>query len=511
MPDKETFSTKKVRKSLFHFALGKVISGLIGLAMLIAMVRLLPATDYGAFVTFVALMEVSLLVSNLGVYPFAQRYITEAMAPRYQRFLPVLAWGSVGYRALTLALAVGALMLCASGVIAFFAIAAPVNALLLYGVAIFSEGMARYIDLAFDSLLEQARTQICILARNGTRLLLLLGACSLDFPIDIALVASIEALSATGGMIFSLFVLWGFLKPFSKDRNSESTSEMPFQLARLLRFSIPYYLAQCFTQVYSPDMIKLLISRLLGVLDAATFGFAHAISFVLQRYLPAQLLIGLIRPVIVSRQVGGANTDELTRLGNFVLKVNHFLLIPIIAYFVIVGVEFTAWLSKGKIADSSHVLVLLTALLLAQAVHIIFSTIAIALEDRRSVLIATIAAIPGVGFGVLFAQGYGPAGMAAGLWVSELLWCSVTWFLLSKQGFAFRIDWPAWLKLCLGGVMAGGLSHNVTGHLSGPAELLLAAVVLGTTYLVFCYLTKPFNDLERQSINKMLPRPLFVF
>lgn len=41
-------------------------------------------------------------------------------------------------------------------------------------------------------------------------------------------------------------------------------------------------------------MIKLLISRLLGVLDAATFGFAHAISFVLQRYLPAQLLIGLI-------------------------------------------------------------------------------------------------------------------------------------------------------------------------------------------------------------------------
>ena len=99
MPDKETFSTKKVRKSLFHFALGKVISGLIGLAMLIAMVRLLPATDYGAFVTFVALMEVSLLVSNLGVYPFAQRYITEAMAPRYQRFLPVLAWGSMSLTA----------------------------------------------------------------------------------------------------------------------------------------------------------------------------------------------------------------------------------------------------------------------------------------------------------------------------------------------------------------------------------------------------------------------------
>lgn len=89
----------------------------------------------------------------------------------------------------------------------------PVNVLLLYGVAIFSEGMARYIDLAFDSLLEQARIQICILARNGTRLLLLMGAYLLDF-IDIALVASIEAISATGGMIFSLFIFWGFLKPF---------------------------------------------------------------------------------------------------------------------------------------------------------------------------------------------------------------------------------------------------------------------------------------------------------
>lgn len=506
----DTFSTQKVRRSLAHFAIGRVISGLISLTMLVAMVRLLPAADYGVYVTFVALLEIVLLVSNLGAYPFAQRYITEAIFASNKGYLPALAWGSVLYRGLTLAAVVAALIACADALLAFFSIPAPRNALVLYGIAIFGEGTARYIDLLFDSLLEQARTQVCILVRNGARLALVLGAAFLGARMDISLIAGFEAIAATGGMLFSLLVLWKFLKPFCQSASAVD-GESPFTLARLVRFSMPYYLAQCFTQIYSPDTVKLLVSRLLGILDAAAFGFAHAISFVLQRYLPAQLLIGLIRPVLVSRQVGGTCSSELTRLGNLILKVNHFLLVPIISYFVIVGSEFQEWLSKGKINDASHVLVLLAALLLAQGVHVILSAIAIALEDRRSVLIGTVAAVPGVAFGMLLTRAFGVEGMAYGLWLSELLWCGVTWMLLRRQGFHFEIDWLAWLKFAAAGFAAGLITDLAGLDATGFPGLTMVALLLGLLYLVACYVLKPFTTRERETINKLLPKPVFVF
>ena len=506
----DPFSRNRIQSSLLHFGIGKIVSGLIGLCLFIALVRLLPATDYGTYVTFVAMMEVLLIVSNLGVYPFAQRYITEARLPAHHNYLSFVTWASVLYRAATLSVSVILLMLGATTVLDSLGILVTFKIFALFCVAIFCEGLARYIDLLFDSLLEQARTQICILVRNSARLVMILGAIYFDYKIDIGFVAAVEAIAAGLGMLFSLFVLKKMLEPFGRYKRG-GLKNSPFQVKRLLRFSLPYYTAQFLTQIYSTDTVKLVISQTLGAIDTAVFGFAHAISFIMQRYLPAQLLIGLLRPVLVARRAGGGSDAELLRLGNFILKVNHFLLVPVVSFFCVAGPGFVIWLSNGKYAGASAILILLSGLLLLQAVHAIMSAVAIALEDRHAVLTGTIGAIPGIGVGFMLIQPLGSAGMAVGLWLSELLWCSITWLMLRRKGFRFSIDWLAWAKLLVSGVAAGITSFLVMPSPSQGQELFLAAGIVSFTYLIICAVIKPFSQSERDILNGMLPVPVFIF
>ncbi|SEP35575.1 oligosaccharide flippase family protein [Nitrosovibrio sp. Nv6] len=505
------FSGWQIRSSLGYFTVGKIASGLIGLVLLVVLVRLLPATEYGAYVIWVAIMEITLLVSNAGAYPIAQRYITEARLSPNLPWLPRLVWGSLTYRLLTLAIAAAALLIFAQNLLDAVGLTVFSELFLLYVFAIVFEGAARYIDLVFDALLQQGRSQFCILIRSGTRLAVVLSLLYMKGTLTLQDVIWMEVIAALFGFSISTLILFFYLRQVCAGLKITS-NKGPFELKRIFVFSLPLYVAQCMSQLYSPDAVKMVISRFLGVLEAAAFGLAHAFGLVLQRYLPAQLLIGLIRPVLVARRAGGGSNDELVHIGNLILKVNHFFLIPVIAFFGIRGFEFVSEVSNGKHLAAGHLLFWLSGLLLLQGLHTILSAVAIALEDRRAVLAGTFAAAPGILAGIALSDNFGANGMVAGLWISELLWCSAAWWCLRNAKFHFRINWGSWLKLAACGGCAAWVA-NWSRALTDNSllDLGLCAFILGLTYLVVCSLLKPFSAEERSSINRLLPWPMFFF
>jgi O-antigen/teichoic acid export membrane protein len=506
--ENEPFSLARMRGSLYIFGLGKVLSGLIGVAWLLTLVRALDITHYGGYVVLLALLEIVLLVSNAGVYPFAQRYITEARLPRNLQLLPRLLWSSLAYRMFTLLLAAGALMWFAEPLANTIGQPSLARVLGLYAFVIVFEGAARYLELTFEALLEQGRAQLCALSRNTARLLAVTVFWSTHESLGLADVIHIEAVTSGLGLLLAVGVMAKTLGAYGRSAQPQTRTPDSFSLARLMPFALPLFLAQCLTQLYSPDAIKLLVSRILGVVEAATFGFAHAICFVLQRYLPANLLIGLIRPMLVARRANSSSNQSMIVVGNLILKINLFLLLPLAALFAVAGREFSDLVSGGKYPQAAPLLFMLTLLMVLNGLHVVLSMLATALEDRRAVLVGTLVSVPGIGVGLFLVPMFGATAMVLGLWLSEILWCAFTVWMLRQRGFHFYIDMAAWTKLlaaaCMAAAVAAGLAHWLT--LTGNSKLLMVAFAIGTVYLVACLMLAPVSTDERKMLLRLMPK-----
>lgn len=503
------YSISRMRSSLYAFAAGKIVSGAIGVVWLVGIVRMLAVSDYAAYITLIALLEITLLVSNAGVYPFAQRYITEARLPQNLDQLPRLVWQSIAYRVVTLAVAGAVLSVFASPLANWLGQPLVALGLALYIFVIAFEGTARYIELVFESLLEQGWAQLTAVIRNGMRLALVYYVWATQGEVALIALVQLEATTTGLGLALGLIAMRIALARYP---HAEPATEKPttFGLGRVWRFSAPLYLAQCLTQVYSPDTVKLFVSRVLGATEVAVFGFAHSFSYFLQRYLPASLLIGLIRPMLVARKAASGSDDDLFLAGNLILKINLFLLLPVAALFAVQGREFSQLVSGGKYEDAGPLLFMLTLLLVLQGLHVVLSVLATAIENRSAVLGGTLVSMPGVLIGLLLAERMGAPAMAAGLWVSEAAWCAFTLYLLRRSGFRFTPDWQSWARLGAA-ALAAGLLAALFGHSVAPAGwlgLCLCALVIGTGYLLGCWLLRPLSNAEVALVARMLPGPL---
>jgi len=506
-PTNDPFSVARMRSSLYYFGAGKVISGLIGIVWLLVLVRVLDVSDYGGYIVLMALLEIVLLVSNGGVYPFAQRYLTEARLPHNLHLLPQLIWRSLCYRIATLALAAGSIAWFSQPLAVLVRQPLLTNVLGLYATVIVFEGSARYLELAFESLLEQGRAQLCAVLRNGSRLATVTVLWFASGNIRLADVVQVESVTAGLGVLLAAGVMLQALRTYRAQAHHQTKAAETFSLFRLMSFAVPLYVAQCLVHLYSPDTIKLIVSRLLGVAEAASFGFAHALSYVFQRYLPASLLIGLIRPMLVARRAQSSSDEDLLTVGNLVLKVNLFLVLPVAAIFAVAGRDFAALAAGGKYADAGPLLFLMTLLLSLTGAHVVLAMLATALEDRRAVLLGTIVSVPGVLIGIWLAPVWGALAMVLGLWVSELMWCSFTLMLLRQRGFAFYIDVAAWVKLCGAATVAGASAVALVHQLAllGPARLVAASLVIAIVYLASCIVLVPLSDTERKIISRFIP------
>lgn len=503
----EPFSVARMKGSLVLFGAGKVLSALVGIAWLLLLVRVLDVKSYGGYITLLALLEVTSLLSNAGVYAFAQRYLTEARLSHNLAHLPGLLWGSLIFRLSTLLVVVIAFGYLNSEVAGWLQQDHLVEILPIYGFVVLFEGAARYLELVFESLLEQAKAQAGVVLRNLSRVLLVWAWWFYTGTVTLRDVVIVELCTGIVGFLSALYFSWVITGIGRSSSELRDASSAEFGLGRFASFCLPMYAAQCLVLIYSPDTIKIIVSRLLGAVEAAAFGFAHAVSFVMQRYLPANLLLGLIRPMLVARRAHGNNDEQLVLVGNLILKINIFLLLPVVAFLALCGDDVSSLLSGGKFKGSGELIFLLTFLLVPMGLHVVMSMLATAVEDRRAVLLGTFASTPGVFIGVLLSRDMGSLAMALGLWVSELSWCFFTHHLLRRSGFHFQVDWLAWLKFFAAAIAAALIAYSVLGRgdFGLYFRLLVAVLVIFPIYLLTAFFLKPFSLAESKLFSRLMP------
>lgn len=505
------FTISRVRRSLLHFLLGKGFGAALGLLLLLLLVRVLSTPDYAFFIASLALLEVGAQLSSVGVLSAAQRYLPESLARGEGRLLQRLAWSLCGWRFASLLVVAGLIYVAADPLAAASGLGPYGAALRLYALVFVAESLARFLDLAFDSLLLQGFSQVSLLLRSAIRVVgVVVLSSSGTTQVDLHDWILIDALAAVTACIWGLVVLWWFLRREATHRPGGTAR---IDVRRYIGFALPSYVAASLYTLSSPSTVKLIAVRLLTTSGYAAFGFASALAATCQRYLPLFLLVGMIRPLFVAARQKPDYVERLPAMAGLVLKLNIFLLLPVGVFVLVAGESLGRLLSGGLYPEVGSLLPAFVLLLGAQAIRGVVSLMAQAMEDARGPLVGTTLGLLGLAVGMALASTLGGIGLCLGMVISEFLFVVVTLRSLKRHNMSLGIDRTGYLRMLT--VTAGtavvvfvSMQLIDVGTVIGLAA---AGVLTFVGYFGAGFFWKPFAQAERDMVNRLLNRNIFVW
>ncbi|MBB5204354.1 O-antigen/teichoic acid export membrane protein [Inhella inkyongensis] len=355
------YSLARLRRGVLHFLAGKVLSAALSLAALLLLARLLSTADYGRYVALVALVELGLGLASLGLDWVAGRYVPEyrvrASAVRLARFIVQLA----GLQALLLALLGLLLWSVAEPLAAWLGLGSQaLPAIHLYSLYLFLEGLSRVLrDQMLGHLLLQGRAQLALLVRHGVAVGACVGIWLLEQRADLVLVASIEVGATALGLLLAALGLGLALRAERSEVEGATCTWTEPPLSEMRRLALNSYASLLMSIPTRPQVLMLLVTRLAGAEAAALFGFARALSEQVLRFLPAELLLGFLRPALVARYLEARDFADLNLQTKRLLLVSLMVLAPVLCLALAQGPMVLSVLGGVGFAPAAPLLALL--------------------------------------------------------------------------------------------------------------------------------------------------------
>ena len=97
------------------------------------------------------------------------------------------------------------------------------------------------------------------------------------------------------------------------------------------------YLSYLLTLTYGPQFITFMLSRFAGLEATAAFGFARNLADQVRRYLPAELLYGLVRPALIARYAATRDVAAFNRNNALLFQVSLMFLAPLLVLGIAYG------------------------------------------------------------------------------------------------------------------------------------------------------------------------------
>lgn len=496
-----------VRASLLHFFFGKALNAVVSLLTLVMLARWLAPADYGVYIALLAMQATLLAVSSLGVETTAERFLPELRMRHADSEL-------LGFVAASMLIRLGSLLLLA--IIVWFA-AGSITALVGLGqyLAVFKSwlwvvvltGLFSFGVVLLEAMLHQRHAQQCmsfyVLAK-----LMLLGLAYQYLTVQISTLVYIELIATA---LAALVSLWFLLYHFSASGLSRGWQIVRDNRQRMGRFAFYNYVAQLVFQFFNAEVMKILVTRLLGVLQSARYGFAYSLADTVQRYLPAVLLLRLIKPVFVSRYTKTGDFAQLNEMARIILKLNLLVLAPIIAFAAVFGGDLLSMLSKGKYPDAHWIFVSVLGLLILTSHQLVLSLLANTLEKNAMQLYAGLISTIAFPCALVLVPTLGALGAVAASAVGGVVYNTFATFYLRRAGFNYQPDLRGAGVFLVAGLVVYGLAWWLNSLLTGWVGLAAVLLVGSITYLAIVRMLSAFSHEERELLNSILPKRIFIF
>jgi O-antigen/teichoic acid export membrane protein len=504
------YSAQRARKSLIHFLIGKGLSATIGIAVLLVSIRVMTASEFGYYVAAIAFLEIFYLASGFGLSTIAQRYVAELRIKSdcrtFKRFIRRILFRRLVYAVL------GTTLLVACAALANqYGYEIPRVATLpaFYGLLVLG-CITRYFDEIFPALLLQGHSQLLVVAAHLTRLAGLAALTSYGQEVRLNEILAIEVMASFVCAVAAFYLLNRYLSENTStgDNTAHSTQET------MRSVSLRFYFVQLFGQIYGPNTGKLIVAERLGLAATGAYGFTQSIIDMFRHYLPAYLLANWVRPLMIARYIERRDLIDVNAMANVILKLSLLCIVPTGAFFLASGDIFLNWLSAGKVTAGSGLLTAFSILLVLQATHVVVGLVTVTVEKAGASMVATIVACLALPLSIAGAALFGTVGVVTGMAIGEVIWVATATLLLARQGIHVRLDLRGAGLILLSAVpafLAAKAAIAAFPELPVLWITLFAAFSAALTVLVLNAIVKPFLDIERSFITRLLPARYFVW
>ncbi|MFA5983228.1 MAG: oligosaccharide flippase family protein [Methylococcaceae bacterium] len=439
------YGHERVKRGIINFLVGKGVSAVSGFFAMLLVVHGLSIADFAAYSVVVALVEVFNAITGFGFTHIILRYVPELYAnSRFHTLRATLSF-LFGVRTIILIVALGTVWFFSHRVSAWIGLEHFIPEFQAFLVVVGFRSSNQFLTQILESTLHQGVVQSANSLVNIGRCIGMVWLGS-EASVNLLNVVWLEAFCE---VLSTIVMLAGIFSVIWLNRsNPDDTHSHWYQSNRqqLIRFATFAYLQHLATLPFGGTINRLVGGAMLGEQAMATFGFAQSLYEYVKRYLPTQLLIGLIRPVIVARYTTTGSFSSVAKLCEQFYQVNFALLAGLLAIFWVDGESIMTVISAGKYAESGTSAMILCALLM----FIVFETQRLVLEllaqmvEHYEVMVLSnlilsfsvfggIAAIPWLG-AIAFPLANSLAIFLTNIWVM---------FQLSSLGYPYQHDWRA--------------------------------------------------------------------
>ena len=489
----EVYSVHRFRAALLQLVGGRMAQAGARMVLVLALVRVLPIEEFGAYMLIVGAAELLLQVGSCGILPLAQRYIPQLLpvlpTHRMQRFILGLVVMQVSVLAVA-TLLIGHYWTALTplfGMTAEQAAATRFAAWLFLAVPVF-----RFSAELLETMLGfgQAARAIMVFVRAGAVLLLI--AWLPRVTLNDVLVTDLLVTSLCAAVL-----LYRIRRNVA--RLATSAGEGRFPVAEMTRFTWHMALVGALGGTANPGALRLVLANGLGLAESGLFAFLQSLERLVSRYLPATVLRNLIRPVLISRYVGRGSTDLLKAGTGLLLKSNLLAVVGGIVVIAVCGDEIVRVLSGGKFVGAGLTLLLLYVNMIATSQRGVQEMVMQITGQTRALWLTTLVS-PVALLLVWLASGHGLNFAVLVITAGSLISNSLATGVLQARTDWFRVDWRGVMTIGAAGAIAAAIGILLRSEISP----FVAAVLAFGLFVLCVRIGRPFSAVEIGAVERVV-------
>ncbi len=494
--DDHAYSGRRTAINARHFLLGKLFSAFCTAALLGFIVRFLPLDDYGIYVSALAAVETGIALSSFGtdwaIIRYIPHYVVGGSYLELRRFLVI-----------TVFLRFGLLLTCAgiaSAVTYYFwpeQFATHKLSIVLLAALFVSEGLLRLLrDNTLESLANQAFTQLGIIIRQGFFISILGSASLMHRAAKLDTVLLSELMASFLALIIVVFFVYRTIRPLKKQIPSDDWRRPRFSDIR--RTALHNYTSDLLGYPYSLQSLTLLIAAMESPASAALFGFIAQIVTILRGYLPALLLMNVMRPRLFGLYEMTHQFEKPAAEAKLISRLSFLTIFPIVVGTYSYG-DWLIQLASGHRFHEGGMVLLLFTLSLVFRIQRQTASLLINCVKRSSILIrnAVLSCLTFPIFLVLMSTGHAIWFAAIAVIWDEVVCCTGSKYLLNVAGFKWSFDLKFILRLSIISLVCSAS----LGLLKIPVNLtgfLLTSVFISVFFCCYIYFFTSLGAHGRQ-------------
>jgi len=491
-----------IRKSSFYLLVLRSITPLVSFFITIYIIRKLSVDAYGVYNILIAIMGYIGLLSSLGLPHIFQRYIPEFYQKKQLAKLKRLVDRGLFWRFVLICGFIVVLIIFAHPIERLFQFSEAIRYFAFFSVAIIFFLETRLLSLTFTSTFQHKYYVIIqisyVLFRAGLIYCLLF--------IGKELVGLLMAESAAYLFLFILQFYY-FRKSFPVSRKKEE-ADLPIQ--RLIRFGGFSYLYEAGSEILAVSTDYFIISAFLGPASVAIYAFANRIMKLITRILPYSVLANIIRPVFFTKYSQNDDPENLNKMFNFLIKIMAFFSFPIVFAMFVLGDKIIIYIFDPRYINSLEVLWIVA---IFYALNFLMNPVGLVLQSIEKVQIlfySKIFAIYNIIGDLLVVNKYGIIGIAL-VTGSAVLFQNIFSFVCARKYTRLILETKGLFKIILNSAVMAVMIFPFRNMVDSMWILIFFAIMGGCVYFVMSFFNKVFSVEERNIVNKILPKPLFVF